>query len=796
MPESKHELTNVEDLAYFNHDQVFWHWAAYHSGAWILGTTVILWSTYVISRRIRQQAEAEHQLRDGEAKMRAITNSAQDAILMMDANGAITFWNPAAESILGYQSNDVIGHNLHQLLAPERFIEAHRAAFPDFVRTGRGQAVGKTVELAARRKDGQEIAVSLSLSAVQIDDKWHAVGILRDISDQKRSAEVLHHSMQQMELALQGADLGTWDWNLSTGEATFNRRWAEMLGYTLDEIRPNVQTWKDLVHPEDLPSVMHAVKLHLEGETGTYETEHRLRHKSGEWIWVLDRGRVLERDDDGKPIRMCGTHLDTTERRRYELLLHRRTAQQAAIAKFGQYALSERSIDALFNKAVGLVSDVLGTKFVKILEHKPEEEILFLRAGTGWKKGLVGHTTVPDGANSQGGYTLQQAEPVIATDILHESRFRPPSLLTEHNVVCGMTVAIPGRDRPFGILGVHHDEPQTYGKDDTHFLAAMANVLAAAIHRAQTLEDIQRAETKFRTVYESSNDAIMMLDETGFFDCNAAAVRLFGFRDKTDCCGRMPDELSPALQPCGTASTTLARQHVANAARDGSDRFEWVHERSDTGVCFPVEVLLNRMELNGETAYHTVIRDISDRRQAELKLQKSLAELEESNRKAEAATRAKSEFLANMSHEIRTPMTAILGFTEVLLGEEDQEKVPSERIQALQTILRNGEYLLQLINDILDLSKIEAGKLEVEHTTCEPCQVLADVHSLMQNRAQAKNIALEIEYLSSMPRMIRSDSMRLRQILINLVGNAIKFTETGSVRITARLLQSISKPPR
>ena len=113
---------------------------------------------------------------------------------------------------------------------------------------------------------------------------------------------------------------------------------------------------------------------------------------------------------------------------------------------------------------------------------------------------------------------------------------------------------------------------------------------------------------------------------------------------------------------------------------------------------------------------------------------------------AEVANRAKSEFLANMSHEIRTPMTAILGFSDVLLGEDGLENAHPEQVRALQTIKRNGEYLLQLINDILDLSKIEAGKLEVEQIQCSPCQVLSEAASLMSVRASAKNLPLEIEY--------------------------------------------------
>ncbi|MFQ5502761.1 MAG: ATP-binding protein [Phycisphaerae bacterium] len=151
---------------------------------------------------------------------------------------------------------------------------------------------------------------------------------------------------------------------------------------------------------------------------------------------------------------------------------------------------------------------------------------------------------------------------------------------------------------------------------------------------------------------------------------------------------------------------------------------------------------------------------------------------------ADAANRAKSDFLANMSHEIRTPMNAILGFTETLL---DSDQSISDRHEVVNTIQRNGKNLLELINDILDLSKIEAGKLEIETIECAPVQILADVESLMQLRAREKAIHLSFICHGLIPRTIRTDPTRFRQILINLVGNAIKFTQIGEVQVVARL---------
>ncbi len=128
----------------------------------------------------------------------------------------------------------------------------------------------------------------------------------------------LRASRERMDLALRGADLGTWDWDVKTGHVTFDERWTQMLGYASDEIEPRVDGWKQRVHPDDLPRVMKVLNEHLDGTTDSYETEHRLRHKSGEWVWVLDKGRVIERDRDGKPLRLCGTHLNITARKRAE----------------------------------------------------------------------------------------------------------------------------------------------------------------------------------------------------------------------------------------------------------------------------------------------------------------------------------------------------------------------------------------------------------------------------------------------------------------------------------------------
>jgi diguanylate cyclase (GGDEF)-like protein/PAS domain S-box-containing protein len=166
------------------------------------------------------------------------------------------------------------------------------------------------------RKDGAIVWIQLNGSVVrnQLGQPLHFIAQIQDISGRHRDRQKLEESEQRLEFALLGADLGTWDWNLETGHVEFNERWAAMLGYQLSEIEPNVRTWERLVHPDDLPRVMQILESHIRGELPIYETEHRMLSNSGEWVWILDRGRVVERAPDGRALRASGTHLDITDK--------------------------------------------------------------------------------------------------------------------------------------------------------------------------------------------------------------------------------------------------------------------------------------------------------------------------------------------------------------------------------------------------------------------------------------------------------------------------------------------------
>jgi PAS domain S-box-containing protein len=308
--------------------------------------------------------------------------------------------------------------------------------------------------------------------------------------------------------------------------------------------------------------------------------------------------------------------------------------------------------------------------------------------------------------------------------------------------------------------------------------------------RQEAEKAIRQSEEQYRHIFEAVTEGLLILDFDGaVVEANPAACATYGY---------------PRHELIGLAGKRLVHPDYHHAFEEfrqriiAGDRFEdeAVCIRKD-GSAFHVEVRGGPFSLRGEPHLLAVVRDITEHKLAEQAMQNYAAVLEASNKAleaahaaAEAATRAKSAFLANMSHEIRTPMTAILGFAEVLLGSPQQ---PGQ-IEAAQTIKRNGEHLLTLINDILDLSKIEAGKLAIEPTPCSPVAIVTEVVSLMQVRAAAKNLPLDVEYQGPIPDVIHSDPVRLRQILINLIGNALKFTEVGSVRVAITLLEGDDSP--
>ncbi|HYW80207.1 MAG TPA: transporter substrate-binding domain-containing protein, partial [Thermoguttaceae bacterium] len=299
------------------------------------------------------------------------------------------------------------------------------------------------------------------------------------------------------------------------------------------------------------------------------------------------------------------------------------------------------------------------------------------------------------------------------------------------------------------------------------------------------LHERKAIEEKLRTITDSALDAVIMMDVNGnVAHWNPAAERMFGFCQE-EVLGRKVHRLLAPNRYCQPAEHGLAHFAHTGQGKAIGKVLELEALRKD-GSEFPIDIAIASVRLGDEWTAVATIRDITERKVNEQELKNYAAVVEANNKAleevyevAKAATQAKSEFLANMSHEIRTPMTAILGFADIL---HDVLEKP-EDLESITTIKRNGEFLLQIINDILDLSKIESGKMEMKLGECSLWAIAEEVVLLLRVTTEGKGVALESGFTYPLPMYINTDAVRLRQILVNLLGNAIKFTEQGSVRL-------------
>ncbi|TKB70949.1 MAG: PAS domain S-box protein, partial [Nitrospira sp.] len=453
-----------------------WLWAIIH-GAFILGESAAL----LFYWRVNELAK-EHAVRS-EIRTQTIIDAALDAMITMTADGRIAAWNPSAAATFGWTRQEAMGRTLSETIIPERHQHAHERGLSHYLATGTGPILNKRIEVTALRRDGTECLVEIAVTPLPTSGGEAFSASIRDITERKQVEQRLRESEEQFRLAMEVTSDGLWDWHLPTQQAYHSPSWVRMLGLEDHDIPlNNISDWRGRIHEEDRSRIDRVLDEHLSGETAGFWVEHRLRHRSGNWLWVLVRGKVVQRDDQGRPLRMMGTMIDITDR-----------------------------------KAV-------------------EEE-------------------------------LRKA------------------------------------------------------KED-----------------------------------------------------------------------------------------------------------------------------------------------------------------------AETATVAKSRFLANMSHEIRTPMNGVLGMTEVLLSTELNEK----QRRFAETVHRSGESLLAIINDILDFSKIEAGKLTLEQIDFELDRLVEDVAELFAEHAHKKGLELVCRPPPERPLTVKGDPHRLRQILSNLVTNAVKFTERGEVAIQVAIIGETS----
>ncbi len=328
------------------------------------------------------------------------------------------------------------------------------------------------------------------------------------------------------------------------------------------------------------------------------------------------------------------------------------------------------------------------------------------------------------------------------------------------------------------------------------FLVALLSFVFVLLQRTDAgiigqQKELLASETKFRQLFENAHDAIFILENDLIINCNSSALKMLG-ASREKIINRSPCSFSPLTQPDGADSFTRSVERVQLALSGIPQQFEWTFNRND-GTPFETEVSLSCfIGPNDQKLLQSLIRDISEKKRAEKELVDNNRQLQEASRQAkelavqaQSANIAKSEFLANMSHEIRTPMNGVIGMTELLLDTE----LNDEQRHCAEVVHFSGELLLGIINDILDVSKIEAGKLNFAALDFDLGIVMKDFANNLSLRAQEKGLKLICSIDPDVPVLLHGDSGRLCQILFNLTGNAIKFSQNGSVVIRVSVVE-------
>ena len=312
---------------------------------------------------------------------------------------------------------------------------------------------------------------------------------------------------------------------------------------------------------------------------------------------------------------------EMTVRERVEDRIRERARQQEAIADLGRRALGGADLSELMRTVSELVTKTLGVEFCKVLELLPGNEALLLRAGIGWKDGLVGEATVSAGTNSQAGYTLLCKEPVIVADLRREERFSGSPLLRDHGVVSGMSVIIGNGDRPYGVLGAHTVAARGFSRDDVHFLQAVANVLSQVIEHGRALQELRRNANWLERLIGTTQDAVVSIDRRGCVVMfNAAAERVFGYT-AGEIVGRKVNDLM--AEPYATEHDGYITRYERTGEPRAIGRIRTVEGRRKNGENFPLELSVTQVATaeGEEVHYAAFIRDISEVRRSQAWLQ-------------------------------------------------------------------------------------------------------------------------------------------------------------------------------
>ena len=658
-------------------------------------------------------------LQAAKARFLAAIEALDDGFAVFDADDRLVLWNTPYIRVFAQ-----IADQIHE-----------GALYDDLLRAAIAQGVFGT----EGERDDANLQRRLDRSLTDVWDNEDALADgrliwVRERATPSRETVGLYEDVTARRLAdrrllqvVEGGEIAVWDWDSEHGFSTINDRWETMLGYG---VSPALDGLIDLVHPEDRMAVLEAqLKLFLQGGE-EFSLRCRMRHKSGKWVWLMTRGHVALRWADGSPRRISGITLDVTVQAEAEERLSR-------VINGTQVGTWEHDMQTGVTLVSERWAEIMGYRAVELNPMSLESWLGMLEPGD--REKLLTHE--------------REAFDAGKWQVEDEIRLRHRDghwvwVLTRTQVA-----EWDEAGRPVKTSGINLD-----------------------ISTAKALESaLARERDTLARVMESSVSGIVVVDERGgVVFANAAAERVLGRRvSPGDCLLALLG--STEVSDLDGNRIRAEDLPVARALAGEPGMHAMRHDIYwPDGERRAVAVTSARLSAPGtDLAVVVTFTDITDEVQNETRLRHAMTA-------AETANRAKSDFLAAMSHEIRTPLNGVLGMATVLAGRLTD---PAE--QSMVRVIRDsGEHLLGVINDILDLAKIEAGRFVLDPRPIRLPEILSRVASLHQVTANEKNVRLITRCRDAQPGEVRlGDQMRLIQILHNLLGNALKFTDQGSVTV-------------
>jgi len=583
---------------------------------------------------------------------------------------------------------------------------------------------------------------------------WLSWATYRAWRRRMHDVELLAASAVQLQETQRIAHVGHWEWNVEAGAQHWSEESYRIFGLEPGSVPPSFELFMELVVPEDRARVQEAVRAALDADR-PYHCEYRICGADGAQRHILSQAIVV-RDAAGKPQRLVGTNLDISERARAN-------EEQERVARALRFERdrNQHYLDTVQTLMVALDADgrigMINRAGYELLGYGEEDLI-----GRDW---FV--TCLPQPEGKEVVYPMFCK--IMAGELENVRYF-------ENAVLCR-----DGRRRLIAW--------QNATMTDTD--GAVVGMLSSG----QDITELKQAEAHLRELsqaVEQSPEGVVITDLDARIEyVNDAFVAKTGY-DRGELIGQNPRLLQSGKTPRATFEELWGaltqgqtwRGELINKRKDGSEYVAWA-------IIAPIRQPDGRI-----THYVAVKEDVTEKKRLGAELDRyrhhlealvaqRTAELDAAKSVAEAATRAKSAFLANMSHEIRTPMNAIIGLTQLLLRSDP---APAQTAR-LEKIAAAGGHLLSIINDILDLSKVEAGKMTLEQTDFPLSACVDQVRSLVADAAQAKGLTIEVDY-GDVPLWLRGDPTRLRQALLNYAGNAIKFTARGAIGLRCYVLEA------